>query len=424
MEPTEPPDRRQGIVFPGEQKETWSWDDSAQAWYFHRFYDFQPDLNWSNPQVRDEIKKVMGFWLQLGVSGFRVDAAPFVLEEVEPGVDPGPLDFSILDDWRQDVQWRSCDAVLLCEANVARDQLAKYCGSRPDGANDRAHMLFDFLGNASLWLALARGEAEPLITALDSAAPLPAMAQYATFLRNHDELDLSKLTTEQRNDVFRAFAPREDMQIFSRGIRRRLAPMLGGDRRRIELAYSLMFSWPGTPMIRYGEEIGMGEDLALPGRNAMRTPMQWDGSASAGFSSAPTGELIRPVVTKGRFSARRVNVLDQQRDRDSLLRWFGELIATLRECPEIGSGTCQVIDAELPPSVLVHRFDAPEGSMLLLHNLADRQVTVDLRSVQGLDTRPIEVLSDAPYPPPPRRPRDLPLNGYGYRWLRLRGAAS
>src|SRR6185437_4445252 len=138
--------------------------------------------------------------------------------------------------------------------------------------NDRAHMLFDFLGNASLWLALARGEAEPLITALDNAAPLPAMAQYATFLRNHDELDLSKLTTEQRNDVFRAFAPREDMQIFSRGIRRRLAPMIG-----------------------YGEEIGMGEDLALPGRNAMRTPMQWDGSASAGFSLAPADELIRPV---------------------------------------------------------------------------------------------------------------------------------
>jgi maltose alpha-D-glucosyltransferase/alpha-amylase len=362
----------------------------------------------------------MGFWLQLGASGFRIDAAPFVLEQVEPGVDPGPQDFSILDDWRQDVQWRRSDAVLLCEANVERDALASYCGSRPDGPNDRAHMLFDFLGNAHLWLALARGNAEPLIDSLNNSARLPAMAQYVTFLRNHDELDLSRLTSEQRADVFRAFAPREDMQIFQRGIRRRLASMLGNDRRRIELAYSLMFSMPGTPMFRYGDEIGMAEDLALPGRDSLRTPMQWAATPSAGFSTAPAEKLLRPAATKGRYGARKVNVFDQQRDPGSLLRWFSELVRTLRECPEIGVGTCEVVDAPMPSSILAHRFDAPEGSILLLHNLADREFSIDIGGVERLDARPSEVFADGPYAAVTQRLRNVELRRHGYRWLRLR----
>ncbi|MEJ7742346.1 MAG: alpha-amylase family glycosyl hydrolase [Nocardioidaceae bacterium] len=220
-------------------------------------------MNWSNRAVREEIKKVMGFWLQLGASGFRVDAAPFVLEQVAAGCDPGPMDFAILDDWRQDLQWQSGDAVLLCEANVDHDDLPQYCAGRRDGPNDRAHMLFSFLLNTKLWLALARCNAEPLAETLQAQPPLPAMAQWATFLRNHDELDLSKLTPDQRDAVFEAFAPKPDMRIYDRGIRRRLAPMFKGDRRRIELAYALQFSMPGTPVLRYGEEIGMGENLAL-----------------------------------------------------------------------------------------------------------------------------------------------------------------
>ena len=167
---SEPPDRRQGIVFPGEQTETWTYDEVAKAWYYHRFYDFQPDLNWSNPAVRAEIKKVMGFWLQMGASGFRVDAAPFVLEQVSAGHDPGPMDYSILDDWRQDLQWRSGDAVLLCEANVSPTEIPKYTGTTLEGPNDRAHMMFSFLLNARLWLALARREAEPLVESLEHPA--------------------------------------------------------------------------------------------------------------------------------------------------------------------------------------------------------------------------------------------------------------
>jgi maltose alpha-D-glucosyltransferase / alpha-amylase len=421
---TEPPDRRQGIVFPGEQKDTWTYDEQARKWYFHRFYDFQPDLNWSNPAVREEIKKVMGFWLQLGASGFRVDAAPFVLEQVRAGVDPGPLDFSILDDWRQDVQWRSGDAVLLCEANVGPEDLPKYCGGRPDGPNDRAHMLFSFLLNTKLWLALARSDAEPVVEALQAQPPLPAMAQWATFLRNHDELDLSKLTDEQRNDVFHAFAPKKDMQIYGRGIRRRLAPMFGGDRRRIELAYSLQFTMPGTPVVRYGEEIGMGENLALSGRNAIRTPMQWDDGAAGGFSRS-TGPGLTPLATtRGRYGSRKVNVRAQQREAASLLRWFEQLIRALRECPEIGVGECTVLDVPLPRSVLAHRFDAPEGSILLLHNLADQPVTIDIGTLDATSGRPFEIIADGPYDPPTARLTGLQLRGSGYRWIRLRRSDS
>lgn len=415
----EPPDRRQGVVFPGEQTETWTFDEQAQAWYFHRFYAFQPDLNWSNPAVRTEIAKIMAFWLQLGASGFRIDAAPFVIEQVAPGVDPGPQDFSILDDWRQETQWQVGESVLLCEANVAPADVASFASSRADGPSDRAQMMFDFLLNPKAWLALAREDAEPLIDALTTAVRLPAGAQWATFLRNHDELDLSRLTDEQRNDVFRVFAPKEDMRLYGRGIRRRLAPMLKGERRRMELAYALQFSLPGSPVLRYGEELGMGEDLSLDGREAIRTPMQWDDGPNAGFSTASPDSLSRPVVTKGPFGIRRVNVRAQQRDPTSLLRWFENLVHTLRTAPEIGAGTCSVVQVPLPRSVLAHRFDGPSGSILLLHNLADTPVILDIGPLDRMDETPYDLLVDGPYDAPSSELTTLALNGWGYRWIRL-----
>jgi maltose alpha-D-glucosyltransferase/alpha-amylase len=417
---TEPADRRQGIVFPGEQTETWTYDETAGAWYFHRFYDFQPDLNWANPAVRDEISKVMGFWQQLGASGFRVDAAPFVLEQVAPDVDPAPKDFTILDRWRQDLQWRTADAVLLCEANVAATDIHKYTGTNVDGPNDRTHMMFSFLLNARLWLALAREEAETLVESLTDLPRLQPQAQWATFLRNHDELDLSRLTDDQREDVFRVFAPGPEMRLYGRGIRRRLATMLKGDRRHIELAYALQFAMPGTPVLRYGEEIGMGENLALAGRDAIRTPMQWSETDNAGFSTAQTQDVVVPVNLTGGFGARRVNVRAQQRDPNSLLRWFHQLIGVLRECPEIGTGDCQVVDVPAPRSVLIHRFDSPTGAVLLLHNLADVPVTVDVGKDQAGPDRPWEVLADSAYRRPTRALTGIELSGWGYRWFRLR----
>jgi maltose alpha-D-glucosyltransferase/alpha-amylase len=412
---TEPPDRFQGTVFPGEQRDTWSYHRHGKAWYYHRFYDFQPDLNLRHPEVRAELKKIIGYWLQLGVSGFRIDAAPFIIELTEPGNPNCPKDFEFLTELRQHTSWRRADAVLLAEANVEPDQLVRYFGDGGGSAN-RLHMLFDFMLNGRLMLALARRDPEPVIEAVRDTPRLPPGAQWATFLRNHDEVDLSRLTAEQRDEVFAAFGPQPEMRLYDRGIRRRLAPMLGGDRARVELAYSLQFTLRGTPVLRYGEEIGMGEDLSLPDRQAIRTPMQWSGAKHGGFTDAD--QPIRPVIEDGAYGYRKVNVTDQRHDPTSLLAWFERMIHTLRESPEVGAGNCTVIDQKLPPGVLAHRADGPSGSMLFLHNLGEQPSTVDLSSLAAETNHPNQVFGDQPDQPVGDLSA-LELGRYGYRWIRL-----
>ncbi|GIE79691.1 trehalose synthase [Actinoplanes philippinensis] len=418
---TAPPDRNQGMVFPGEQDETWSYDRTAKLWYYHRFYKFQPDLNIKNPEVRDEIKKICAFWLQLGVAGFRMDAVPFIIEETEPGNPSSPMDFGFLSELRQHVQWRRGDAVLLAEANVEPEMLTGYFGDE-GGSSNRIHMLFDFMLNARLVLALARQDAEPIIDALRDSPKLPDGGQWATFLRNHDEIDLSRLTAEQRKDVIEQFGPEDHMQLYGRGIRRRLAPMLGNDRRRLELAYSLQFSLRGTPVLRYGEEIGMGDDLSLDGRNAIRTPMQWSLLPNGGFSSADPKDLVRPVITGGEFGFEKVNVTVQRHDSSSLLSWFERMIRTLKEAPEIGEGTCTHVDVPAPRGVLAHRADNGTGTMLFVHNLSDEPAVIDLSSLAADAEFPNDVLADQDYPEPDGLDK-ISIGGYGYRWIRMRRTA-
>jgi maltose alpha-D-glucosyltransferase/alpha-amylase len=280
-------------------------------------------------------------------------------------------------------------------------------------------MLFDFMLNGRLMLALARRDPEPVIDALRDTPALPVGGQWATFLRNHDEVDLSRLTAEQRAEVFEQFGPDENMQLYGRGIRRRLAPMLGGDRRRIELAYSLQFTLRGTPVLRYGEEIGMGDDLLLEGRDAIRTPMQWSLLPNAGFSTAKAGELARPIVSEGEFGYQNVNVTKQRHDPRSLLSWFERMIRTLREAPEVGSGTCTHVDVPVPHGVLVHRADDVTGTMVFVHNLGEKDATLDLSSLAADAQFPNDTLADREY-------GDLgdftavKVGGYGYRWIRLK----
>ncbi|GAA5196481.1 alpha-amylase family protein [Rugosimonospora acidiphila] len=412
----EPADRYQGMVFPGEQRETWTYHRGAHAWYYHRFYDFQPDLNVANPAVRAEIKRIMGFWLQLGVAGFRIDAAPFIIELTEPNATEPRMDFELLTELRAHASWRSGEALLLAEANVAPDQLRHYVSDAGGSAN-RIHMLFDFLLDDRLLLALARRDAEPIVEALRATPELPAGAQWATFLRNHDEIDLSRLTADQRAEVFAAFGPDEDMRLYGRGIRRRLAPMLGGDRRRLELAYSLQFSLRGTPVLRYGEEIGMGDDLTLPGREAIRTPMQWSEQRHGGFTTAT--EPVRPVIAKGRYGYRECNVTAQRHDPGSLLGWFERMIRTLRESPEVGAGECTPVDQQLPPAILAHRADGPAGTMLFLHNLGTERVLLDLSGLADQADHPNQVFGNQAYADVDGLDK-LELDGYGYRWIRLR----
>ena len=400
------------------EAETWTWDEQAGAWYRHRFYRFEPDLNTENPEVRAEIRKIAGFWLRQGVTGYRIDAGPFVIEPKRPGmIGVQDRDWAFLRELRETVSWRRGDAVLLAEANVVGKEILEFFGYA-DGSASRVQMIFAFLLNQAIMLALARQDASPIVSTLHDLPALPRHAQWATFLRNHDEVDLGRLTPQERQEVFNAFGPDPEMQLYSRGIRRRLAPMLGGDRRRLELAYSLQFTMPGTPVIRYGDEIGMGENLDLPEREAIRTPMQWDDTPNAGFSRADPSQLPVPVIDSGPFGYQRVNVTDQRRDPNSLLAWFERILHTLRECEEIGVGEHVILDAG-PPHVLVHRATADSGAMLFLHNLADRPCQVKVGVQPDQPGRPLSLAADGNYG------EDLDLDaidlaGYGYRWIRLR----
>src|SRR5438445_6002309 len=290
-----PANAGKGMVFPGVQKSTWTRDKEAGAWYFHRFYDFQPDLNTSNPLVQAEILKIMGFWIQLGVSGFRMDAVPFVISTKGAKVRKPVEQYDMLRSFREFLQWRQGNAIILAEANVLPETDMEYFGD----AGDRMHMMFNFHVNQHLFYALASTDGRPLAKALAATKPRPATAQWGLFLRNHDELDLGRLTKAQREDVFKAFASDKSMQLYDRGIRRRLAPMLGGDRRRLDLAYSLMCTLPGTRVIRYGDEIAMGDDLSLRERTCARTPMQWSDEPNAGFTKK--SRPVVPVISSGAF---------------------------------------------------------------------------------------------------------------------------
>ncbi|MEA2932049.1 MAG: maltose alpha-D-glucosyltransferase / alpha-amylase [Actinomycetota bacterium] len=409
-----PSDSTQGMVFPGVQTSTWTYDRKAKAWYYHRFYDFEPELNATNPRVRAEVEKIAAFWLQVGVAGFRMDAAPFVIELSEPGNPDPPKDFDYLRQLRELMAWRRGDTLVLAEANAEPQELTEYFG---DG--NRLPMLFNFLLNQQVFLGLARGDAGPVLTGLAMTPPIPDSCQWATFLRNHDEIDLGRLTDVERDEVFREFGPEPEMQAYGRGIRRRLAPMLGGDRRRIEMAYSLQFTLPGTPVVRYGEEIGMGDDLSLEERNAVRTPMQWSDAANAGFSTAAAKDLCRPVIDGGQFGYPAVIVAAQRRDPGSLLGWMERALRTLRECPEFAVGQWKRVDSG-QRSVLALRYDAPTGAMLALTNLGDQRCEVDLADELGdLPVAPVEVFGDGDYGDPRPNPAMFELNGYGYRWIRL-----
>ena len=405
-----PPDWLSGTVFPGVQKTTWSYARGVGKYYFHRFYDFEPDLNIENPQVREEIRRIMGFWLEQGVAGFRVDAVPFILEK--PSRDGGkrPLDFEYLSELRDFLQWRVGDAVLLGEANVPPRESQRYFAK-----GGGLHMMFNFWVNQHLFYALASGDARPLAKALRETARLPPSAQWATFLRNHDELDLGRLPDEQREAVFEQFGPDPGMQLYGRGIRRRLASMLG-DRKRIELAYSLLFSLPGTPVLRYGEEIGMGDDLSLVERNAVRTPMQWSAEPNGGFSIAE--KCVRPVIEGGPYGYERVNVADQQRDADSLLRWMTRMIRLRTQCPEIGWGDCRVVPVRAHGVVATeHRWRGT--TVVCAHNLRAQPTEIRLELADATREALVDLMDDDESTPDDRGAHRLALDAYGYRWYRL-----
>ncbi|WNB85549.1 alpha-amylase family protein [Cellulomonas sp. ATA003] len=412
----EPPDTSDQVVFPDQEDSIWELDETTGEYYLHRFYKHQPDLNVANPHVRDEIAKVMGFWLELGLSGFRVDAVPYLLEGAggrDGNPDGDPHDY--LRSLRSFLGRRSGDAILLGEVNLPYPEQIRFFG---DGAGDELSMMFDFVGMQQFYLALARQDARPAAQALRDRPEIPVDAQWATFVRNHDELTLDKLTDDERQEVFDAFGPEESMQLFGRGLRRRLPPMLDGDPRRIRMVYSLLFSVPGTPVLFYGEEIGMGENLDVPGRLAVRTPMQWTAQRNGGFSHAEPDDLVAPVVTGG-FGPEHINVAAQRNDPDSLLNFIGHLARRYRECPELGWARGEVLD-QPHHAVLAHRCTWDDSSLVAVHNLSAEPCVVPLvLDDVGPDTELVDLLQEGRVTCSEDGTVQVPIGGYGYRWLRV-----
>ncbi len=416
---TEPKSSPKDVVFPDQEDSIWELDPKTNQWYLHHFYKHQPDLNIENPQVQEEISRTLGFWLELGVSGFRVDAVPFMFAKDDVPGKPDAFDpIQFLGDVRNFVNRRVGDAVLLGEVNVAyKDQKAFFGGSDGDGLN----MQFDFIGMQNIYLAMARGDARPIAKVLRQRPKLDITNQWANFLRNHDELTLDKLSDSERQEVFDAFGPDPDMQLYGRGLRRRLPSMLGGDERRMKMAYSLAFSLPGTPVLFYGEEIGMGENLDIPGRLAVRSPMQWTGGDNGGFSRASRRRLTRPLP-EGLFGPERVNAADQRRDHGSFWWFMRNLIYTYREQPETGWSNVEILK-QPNRAVLAHVCREESGwAMVALHNFASDSCLVAIE-VDDLPSGSIlvDLLNDLTEIPLDGHGRvEIDLEPYGYRWLRVK----
>ncbi len=354
----------------------WTYDEAAGQYYYHAFFDFQPDLNLANPRVREELVKVVDHWLGFGVSGFRLDAVPLMLDETD---EEG---FDLLAYFRRHLDARWPGAVMLAEGDVAPGEDARYFG-----AGRRVQAVLSFYMSAHIGLALVQGRARALERALRGLPRPPRGCCYANFIRSHDEWSFRQVSDAEREEVFAALDPDGEGRMFHTGLRRRLAPLLGGDVGRLKLAYSLLLTLPGTPVVYYGDEIGMGDDLSVDGRGSVRTTMQWDDGPNGGFSAAEGEELAAPVVSTGPFAYRRVNVAAQAAERGSLLDWFRAALRVRRRFPEFGrAGGAAVLDAG-DPRVLVHSCTVGPCTSVALHNLAGEPVEVPAPALlsQGAD---------------------------------------
>jgi maltose alpha-D-glucosyltransferase/alpha-amylase len=378
------------IIFVDTQKSNWTWDPQAGQYYWHRFYPCQPDLNYDNPAVRAEMLNVMKFWLDQGIDGFRADAVPYLFEREGTNCENLPETHAFLKEMRRFMDEHYPGRILLAEANQWPEDVRAYFG---DG--DEFHMAFHFPVMPRIFMALRLGDVTPIVNILARTPAIPAGCQWCTFLRNHDELTLEMVTDKEREWMWAEYAPDPRMRL-NLGIRRRLAPLLDGQRAKIELAYSLLFTLPGSPILYYGDEIGMGDNIWLDDRDGVRTPMQWDSGPNAGFSTAPAEKLYLPVISSEEYGPHVVNVHDQMRDSLSLLNRLRHLIAVRKSAPALAHGSLRWAEVE-NTSVAAAWREIPGQRILALHNLSASAQDIEVDVGAGMPLTAHDLLTGAEY---------------------------
>jgi len=405
------PDAR--VIFVDSESSNWTWDSTANAYYWHRFFSHQPDLNFANPEVQDALLQVLRFWLDLGIDGFRLDAVPYLFEREETNCENLPETHEYLRRLRAEVDSRYPDRVLLAEANQWPEDVVKYFGE-----GDECHMAFQFPVMPRMFMALRREDAVPVYEILQSTPPIPDNCQWGLFLRNHDELTLEMVTDDERDYMYAEYAKDPRMKL-NLGIRRRLAPLLDNGRGEIELMHAILFSLPGSPVLYYGDEIGMGDNVYLGDRDGVRTPMQWTGDRNGGFSRADFAQLYLPPSLDPVFGYPAVNIEAQLRTPTSLLRWLHRFIGLRKEHPVFGLGTYEPLRAE-NPRVFAHIRRYEDDVVLCVHNLANSAQPVELDLSVYAGRVPEEMFGRTRFPPIGGLPYLLTLAPRGFFWFELR----
>jgi len=400
------------IIFVDSEQSNWTFDPVRGAYFWHRFYNHQPDLNYENPEVGDAILDALRFWLDLGLDGFRLDAVPYLFEEEGTICENLPQTHEFLKRVRAEVDAGYSDRVLLAEANQWPEDVVDYFG---DG--DECHMAFHFPVMPRMFMALRREEARPMVEILDRTPAIPANCQWGLFLRNHDELTLEMVTDEERDYMYAEYANDPRMKL-NLGIRRRLAPLLDGGRDEIELMHAILFSLPGTPVLYYGDEIGMGDNVYLGDRDGVRTPMQWTGDRNGGFSRADFAQLYLPPLMDPVFGFQAVNVEAQLRSPTSLLRWLQRFVALRKQHPVFGLGSYAALETS-NPRVFAHVREHEQDLVLCVHNLARSAQAVELDLSRYEGRTPVEMTGGTPFPRIGTLPYLLTFGPRGFFWFRL-----
>ncbi len=404
------------IIFTDTETSNWAWDQGSQQYYWHRFFSHQPDLNYDNPQVVKAIIRVMRFWLDMGVDGLRLDDVPFLVEREGTSCENLPETHQVLKRLRAALDQRHPGRMLLAEANQWPADVRPYFG---DG--DECHMAFHFPLMPRIWIALRKEDREPIVQIMESTPSIPEESQWALFLRNHDELTLEMVTDEERDYMWAEYASDRRARI-NLGIRRRLAPLVDNSRRRIELLNSLLLSMPGTPVVYYGDEIGMGDNVYLGDRDGVRTPMQWTGDRNAGFSTADAAALYSPVIVDPVYGYQAVNVEAQERIPGSLLHWMRRIIRVRRQYPVFGRGTLEFLHPE-NRHVLAYLREHEGVTVLCVVNLSRFAQYVELDLSRFAGRVPVEMVGRVRFPSIGTLSYLLTFAPHGWYWFELTDGA-